>query len=87
MGRKSIEAEGMNVDSLEKVCMSLNLDEDKCELVREAAESICTAKGPKRGKRAPSEYNIFVGKCVKEEKGPVPERFKRCVVKWKAQKK
>ena len=82
MPRKSLVTETGQVDDLEKACMALNLDEDQCSLVREAAESICTAKGP-RGKRAPSEYNLFMGKCVKEKTGPIKERFKSCVVEWK----
>lgn len=87
MARKNLETEEQ-IDALDQVCMSLDLSDEKCELIREAAEKIC----PKsvrmvKGKRAPSEYNKFVGSCVKAKEGPITERFKACVVEWKAGKR
>ncbi len=73
-----------NGDGIGQVCSELGLSEEECTRVREAAEAYCRLE---RGKNKPSEYNIFIGKCVKSEKGPVPERFKRCVEKWKREKK
>lgn len=43
-------------------------------------------KGGENIKRAPSEYNIFMGKCVKEKRGDITDRFRACVNEWKAQK-
>ena len=47
-------------------------------------------KGGKRGTRAPSAYNIFMGKCVREpgmKDKPHRERFKGCAARWKREKK
>lgn len=41
----------------------------------------------KRGKRAPSEYNLHMSSCMKGKKGQVTERFKACVSEWKSKKK
>ena len=46
--------------------------------------SIQTCK--RRVKRAPSEYNIFMGTCVKSISGPIKDRFKSCAAKWKQSK-
>ena len=37
------------------------------------------------GKRAPSEYNIFMGKCIKARPPgtPVPEAMKGCAIQYK----
>jgi hypothetical protein len=65
----------------------LQLTDEQCAIIREAAEELCKEKREK-GKRQPSEFNVFIGKCVKEEgAGSITERFKRCVSKWKAEKK
>lgn len=73
------------MDVLDQVCIALGLSDEQCAIIREAAEQICKAKASK--KRKPSEYNVFIGECVKQESGPVTERFKRCVLKWKQKKK
>jgi hypothetical protein len=87
MGRKAVEAEEIEMDVLEQACVALNLTDEQCAIIREAAEELCKGKREK-GKRQPSEFNIFIGKCVKEEgAGPITERFKWCVSKWKEQKK
>lgn len=42
-----------------------------------------------KGKRAPSAYNIFIGKCMKgcgNDTQPCAERMKSCAVEWKSQK-
>ena len=72
----------MNVDTIGQLCSELNLSEDECNKVREVAREYCRMERG-YGKRTPSEYNIFIGKCVKSETGLVTERFKRCVEKWK----
>lgn len=84
MARTKVEAEGLHMDSLDEACLALQLTEEQCSIIREAAQEICTEKAKK--KRAPSEFNIFIGSCVKEKTGPVPERFKSCVVEWKKKK-
>jgi len=81
MGRTAVEAEEMHVDDIDKVCFSLSLDEEKCSLIREAVESVCAERGPR--KRGVSDYNRFIGSCVKQGTGPVTERFKGCVERWK----
>lgn len=87
MGRKSVEAEELDMDILDQACVALQLSEEQCAIMREAAEQLCKEKRQK-GKRKPSEFNIFIGKCVKEEEsGPITERFKRCVTKWKTRRK
>ena len=39
--------------------------------------------------RAPSAYNEFIGRCVKEKGNgrPVTERFRECAADWKRRKK
>ena len=86
MGRKSVEADELNMDSFDAACIALEIPEEKCQILREAVEELCKGKRQK-GKREPSEFNVFMGKCVKEKKGVVKERFKECVGEWKAQKK
>jgi hypothetical protein len=86
MGRKSVEADELDMDVLQQACVALQLTDEQCAIIREAAEELCKGKRQK-GKREPSEFNVFMGKCVKEKKGVVKERFKECVGEWKAQKK
>ena len=85
MGRKSVVAEELHLDDLDKVCLAFNLTEEQCAVIREAFEQMCTARKGKK-KRAPSAYNIFIGECVPKETGPVTERFKRCARKYKVEK-
>lgn len=73
------------LDAVDRVCLELGLSKEKCDRVREAAEEYC-GLGREYRRRAPSEYNVFIGKCVKSEAGPVTERFKRCVEKWKRER-
>jgi hypothetical protein len=87
MGRKAVEAEEVEMDVLDQACIALQLTDEQCTIIREAAEELCKGKREK-GKKQPSEFNIFIGKCVKEGgSGPITERFKWCVSKWKEQKK
>ena len=49
-----------------------------------------TGKSKKKGsKRAPTEYNQFIGQCIKErsEGQAVSERMKECATKWKEKKR
>ena len=40
-----------------------------------------------RQKRAPSQYNIFIGSCMKAKTGVAfPERMKSCAIEYKAKK-
>ena len=41
------------------------------------------AKDGRRGKRAPSKYNLFMKDCLHREKGPIQERFKKCAKEYK----
>ena len=68
------------MDELGEVCSELGLSEEECNRIRDVVGRVC---GIGRVKRAPSEYNRFIGKCVRSETGPVTERFRRCVEKWK----
>ena len=49
----------------------------------------CAVEGkPKKAKRAPSEYNIFIGSCLKEQGfGDAGANMKKCAALWKAQQK
>jgi len=41
------------------------------------------------GKRAPSEYNLFIRDCFKTpgvQKLPFPQRMKQCAIQWKQRK-
>ena len=40
---------------------------------------------PRRAKRPPSEYNLFIGQCIRErpKDQPVPQAMKGCALKWR----
>ena len=63
------------------------MPECSCEELRERIDALEArlAQAPVRGKRAPSQYNIFIGRCVKqiEKEGPITERFRRCSARYK----
>ena len=44
---------------------------------------------PRRSKRPPSEYNLFIGACIKErpKDQPVPQAMKGCALKWRQRKR
>lgn len=90
MGRKSVEAEeDYNLDVLDQVCITLQLPDEQCALIREAAEEYCAEKRQK-GKRELSDYQKFLSKCMKEKKikkfEEASQAMKECVKGWKAQK-
>jgi hypothetical protein len=70
------------LDELDQLCGELRLSREDCDRIREVAGRMCRLEGGGFKRRA-SEYNIFIGKCVKSEKGPITERFRRCVERWK----
>jgi len=39
-----------------------------------------------RGKRAPSQYNIFMGECIREKTGAIQERLRACALEWRQKK-
>jgi len=91
MGRKSVEAEEeFKMDSLDAACIALNLTDEQCAIIREAAEELCKGKRQK-GKRELSEYQIFLSKCMREKKikkfEEASSAMKECVGEWKVQKK
>lgn len=47
-------------------------------------------KGESKTKRAPSEYNLFIGKCMKEGKikkfSEAPSVMRSCALEWKKTK-
>ncbi len=87
MGRKNVETGVLDLDVIDQVCLSLQLPDEQCALVREAAEEYCKERYQK-GKRQPSEFNIFMATCMKERKEqPVTERFRKCVEEWREKKK
>lgn len=95
MARTKVEAESEPIEpsldeNLEAVCSTLALDENKCFLMKGmVTEIVGDAKECKlaKKKRVPSLFNLFIGSCIKEKTGPVPERFRSCVVEWKEKKK
>ena len=44
---------------------------------------------PGRAKRPPSEYNLFIGSCIKDrpKDQPVPQAMKGCALKWRERKR
>lgn len=67
---------------------------DKClkdGIPKNAKEAKCktTSDGKPKKKRAPSAYNIFIGKCMKgcgNETQVCSERMKSCAIEWKSKK-
>jgi hypothetical protein len=90
MGRKSVEADELNMDSFDAACIALEIPEEKCQILREAVEELCKGKRQK-GKRELSEYQIFLSKCMREKKikkfEEASSAMKECVGEWKEQKK
>ena len=90
MGRKSVEADELNMDVLQQACVALQLTDEQCAIIREAAEELCKGKRQK-GKRELSEYQIFLSKCMREKKikkfEEASSAMKECVKEWKADKK
>jgi hypothetical protein len=66
------------------------LTDEQCAIIREAAEELCKGKRQK-GKREPSDYQIFLSKCMKKKKIKKFEEassvMKECAGEWKEQKK
>ena len=58
---------------------------DICNLCGHKGLAYPVGKGT-RAKRAPSQYNIFMGSCVKGKSGDIKVRFKACVEEWKRKK-
>lgn len=84
---EELKASDLNMDAIDQTCMILKIEDDGCRLMREAAIEVYGKKEKKtRKKRAPSEYNIFIGECIKAGEGPVPERMKACAIDWKEEK-
>lgn len=52
------------------------------KLVKYVPEADVEAPSGPRKKRAPSEYNLFIGKCMKQG-----EAMKACSVQWKQKRK
>jgi len=55
------------------------------EVVKDAFQQKMTevkTEGKTRTKRKPSQYNIFMGNCIKKKEG----NFKTCAAKYKEQK-
>ena len=86
MVRENVVAEELNMDALDQACIGLQLTDEQCSIIREAAEEICKGKRQK-GKRELSEYQLFLSKCMKEKKikkfGEASSAMKECVLKWK----
>lgn len=86
---EELKAEDLNMDAIDQTCMILEIDDDGCKLMRDAAIEVYGEKEKKtKKKRAPSKYNIFIGKCIKErsEGEPVQEAMKKCAIKWRTEK-
>jgi TRAP-type C4-dicarboxylate transport system substrate-binding protein len=78
------------MDSLDAACIALNLTDEQCTIIREAAEELCKEKRQK-GKREPSPYQQFIAKCMKEKNikkfEEASSAMKECVKQWKTEKK
>jgi hypothetical protein len=90
MGRKSVEAEEeFKMDSLDAACVALNLTDEQCAIIREAAEELCKEKRQK-GKREPSPYQEFIAKCMLDKKiqrfEEASTAMKECAKKWQSEK-
>jgi hypothetical protein len=46
----------------------------------------CRAGDRRRGKRAPSKYNLHMKECLKRKSGPIQARFKECAAEYKKKK-
>lgn len=64
------------------LCSDLELAGEKCDLLYESVRELCERKP----KRKLSNYQIFVGDCIKRERKKdevVTAVMKRCVLKWR----
>jgi len=52
----------------------------------ESVDLIPEGKVKTKRTRAPSQYNIHMGQCVKSKTGPIKERFSFCAAEWKKKK-
>lgn len=74
-------------EKLEGLCEALKLDDNKCFLMKDVFyEILSEAPSKTRRKRAPSEYNKFIGKCIRSRTGPITSRMKECASEWKERK-
>jgi len=75
------------MEKLDQLCIALELSEDKCILLKEAFQDYC--KGGDKKRRQPSQYNVFMGRCIKERPPgvKVTEAMKQCATKWKEMQK
>jgi len=88
MGRTSVVAEEFKTDALDEACIALGIEDDKCQILREAAQLICPRKAKR--KREPTEYQKFMSSCMKGENikkfEDAPKAMKKCVAKWRVEK-
>ena len=68
------------------IILSRNVDK-----VSNILDGVEKTKNKTKKKRKQSEYNKFIGECIKEERGkkpntPVSEAMKSCAYKWKEKK-
>ena len=82
-----MDEENISLDKLDQLCIALELDENKCFLLKEAFQDYC--KVGDRKKRQPSPYNVFMGSCIRERPPgvKVTEAMKQCARKWKEMQK
>jgi hypothetical protein len=77
---------GTGMDALDQACIALNLTDDQCSIIREAAEEVCREKR-RKGRRGLSEYQLFLSKCMKEKNikkfGEASKAMKECVSEWR----
>jgi len=72
---------------LRSACKTVGISKGECDELADMISDVCGVKT--RKKRAPSKYNVFMGKCVKERpKGTVVQTaFKNCAADYREQKK
>lgn len=71
-----------------KVCLK-PIEDDIYEVIDcDSKEPIDFGKNQKNQRRnkTPSDYNIFMGSCLKSKSGDIKSRFKNCVDEWKRKK-
>ena len=89
MGRKQVIAEEFEMDPLDQACLALEISEENCTIIREAAEEICTEKAKKK-REIRSDYQKFISECMKAKKikkfEEASKAMKECAASWQKAK-
>ncbi len=55
--------------------------------IKNLLQSQLQSQGTVKKKRKLSAYQLFMKECIKKEAGTIPERFTKCVAKYREMKK